>query len=468
MGVTSFFFEKNAMVMKDAESYLISNYGSCIALYRGQGNLTLKTGENLSCDFEAGQLADGSTFLLCDFHPPIPHRFDLPAMRFVGRTSEGANASAGGAFHETNYLPDLPADRSPGLWAAYHLRQMTVDYVANAQPRTVRLGLTNFRFVPLTLECTAETAQVSIEPRDGYGDIIKRLQTLKGVDVTCEAVAKIPSDGKISEVEDIVDNLCYILSVARGSKVQWIYSNIYDQKGNLIQTTHGSRITKAYCPLAIIDPRSLEDTTRFIDTSYAVYVDRRDKYKLNQGLIDAYLDAKAESDYLQMRGVKIAVAIEMLKSVFLDLPGTGLDKHILDPTIFSRAHPEIKREIKKTLEPVTASAQRANLYKNLTALNRRSFGELLREITKQLGLGADDQDIELFVRCRNKLIHEGRFHCEVASQTERKTCKPLSNATEEFFFLVSFLDRVFLRLLGYRGPHVDWSSPGKPTRKGEI
>jgi len=37
-------------------------------------------------------------------------------------------------------------------------------------------------------------------------------------------------------------------------------------------------------------------------------------------LIDSYLDAKSQGDYLEMRAVKLAVTMEFLKSVLIELP----------------------------------------------------------------------------------------------------------------------------------------------------
>lgn len=92
-----------------------------------------------------------------------------------------------------------------------------------------------------------------------------------------------------------------------------------DEAGSCVARTHASTVTKPYCPLAVIDPTVDSDTKRFLEQTYPVYISKRNDYRLNRGTIDAYLDAKAENDYLETRAVKLAVAMEMLKNVFVSI-----------------------------------------------------------------------------------------------------------------------------------------------------
>jgi hypothetical protein len=93
-----------------------------------------------------------------------------------------------------------------------------------------------------------------------------------------------------------------------------------------------------------------------------------------------------------------------------------------------------------------------------------TFKSLIENLCNFLNLSVSKQEIDLFVECRNCLIHEGEFYCKTATPKQRKRCKPLNTQTEEYLFLVNFLDRVFLKLLGYSGPYIDWSNPGNPIR----
>jgi hypothetical protein len=78
-----------------------------------------------------------------------------------------------------------------------------------------------------------------------------------------------------------------------------------------------------------------------------------------------------------------------------------------------------------------------------------------------VGFKPPEEEVKLFVESRNSLIHKGDFYYNTAEPRKRKKC-PLSSAVEEYFFLVNFLDRVFLKLFGYSGPYMDWRQPFSP------
>jgi hypothetical protein len=396
---------------------LLSYYGAPIAEYHGSGVLTLTDGTRVDCEFEAGQLTTGSVLLFC-----ISSRIrgtNSEAIKFEGTTSENFEVTAQKhiVFSEAHYSSSAPTQ------VIFLLRQLFVSTAKNNDARTARFGLTNFEFsgtepvtksdgsaihqylaLPLSLQHNNVITNLCIHPINGYQEVIQRVRTLRSIDVTCEVVADIPKGptGKdLTIVTDVVDNLCYILSVARGTKIQWIYLDEYNAAEKRISRTHCSRVTKPFCSLPVIRPdvSDRKATKGFIECAYSIYVDRKKDWRLNQGTIDAYLEGKAEHDYLELRGVKLVVAMEMLKSVFSKLSSS----------------PKCE-----------------------------SFGEFIEKMCNYIGLKPNPKDIERFIKSRNALIHTGNF-CSTTKQERRK----------EYFFLVNFLDNVFLRLLDYEEPWVD-------------
>ena len=73
-----------------------------------------------------------------------------------------------------------------------------------------------------------------------------------------------------------------------------------------------------------------------------------------------------------------------------------------------------------------------------------------------VGLEVSDEDVRLFVACRNNLVHRGRFDCETANEDDWLRCPPRESAWEEYKFVIGFLDRFFLRLFGYSGSYLDY------------
>lgn len=277
---------------------------------------------------------------------------------------------------------------------------------------------------------------------------------MRSIDVTCEVIARISGNERIEQLTEAVSDLCYLLSVARGTKIQWIYRDEYDEAGSCVARTHASTVTKPSCPLAVIDPAAdtATDTKTFLEQTYPVYISKRNDYRLNRGTIDAYLDAKAENDYLETRAVKLAVAMEMLKNVFVEQPNSPAKEFIVEEKDFESVVAPISESMERFLEETGINDQgdrRALSNKSkIRGLNRRSFRYFLVTLCNTLELNVSAQDLDLFVHCRNALIHNGRFYCSLlTNDTENKV--------KEYGFLVSFLDRIFLKLLGYSGPYIN-------------
>ncbi len=106
--------------------------------------------------------------------------------------------------------------------------------------------------------------------------------------------------------------------------------------------------------------------------------------------------------------------------------------------------------------------------RKLPELNRRPFKDILIGLFAFIQLNVDTRDLNLFVKCRDSLVHQGRFYCQTVTPEERVKEAPLSNEVEEYFFLVHFVDRVFLRLLGYSGPYINLHSPGNPIHQDRV
>src|SRR5713226_2378490 len=91
-------------------SHIATHYGHPISVYAGKGALTLDTGQEIPCDFEAGQLANGEILVLCDWKPKRPElalgaMFQPPvtSQKLVGTTNDNCHIIAEG-LTRVNYL----------------------------------------------------------------------------------------------------------------------------------------------------------------------------------------------------------------------------------------------------------------------------------------------------------------------------------------------------------------------------
>lgn len=246
-----------------------------------------------------------------------------------------------------------------------------------------------------------------------YSNKINRISTLRAIDVTCEFVLKISDKDDLNKLIELIDDICFILSVKNGTKISWIYYDICDKNGKQIVRNHASKVTKVYQPLGIFNcckDNSIK-TKKFLENSYPHFMKYRDLLRLKRGVIDAYLDAKAESDYIETRGGKIALAIEFLKNEYLMSKGQD-SEYIIPPEIFEKYLSVLEQVILK-LQDLKDEKIRAISDKNkINQLNRRSFRSILTEIIKNFGIHITSEEISLFINCRDSLVHRGNFYCK--------------------------------------------------------
>src|SRR2546425_1170519 len=130
----------------------------------------------------------------------------------------------------------------------------------------------------------------------------------------------------------------------------------------------------------------------FVETTYGTYRANCEDYRLDQGTIDAYLDAKAENDYLQLRGIKLAVAMEALKAALQKLPRVNVQGYILEDSDFKSIRRKIEKFVRDELKAENVGpTQRDAICKKLSELNRRPFKAILTGLFDYIDLRVDEQ-----------------------------------------------------------------------------
>lgn len=428
-----------------------ANRSLYLASYQGSGTLTLDTQEAFTCTFEVGQMKTGNIFLICrNMEPVFPSFFfattNHPALsHFAGKTSEGYQLSSTGNI--------VVAGRISATEVTCVLRTLIVEMKKNSVPYQVHFGLTNVLMMgafSLRLEHAGIITELFVKPVENYQDIVDHIRPLKIVDITCEVSGFLTEQIKAEQLVGVVDNLCYLLSVAQGFKINWLYQTFSDSEGTCLSKVHESYVAKAYKAQSLIPSHNLP---AFMEGTYGAYVTNRERYQLNTRIIDLYLDALAEGDYLQPRGMKLATALEAIKAVFTNLETDPVKETILTRSAFERLRKKLCEQISPLLEGLEDGSAKTFCDK-LPELNRRSFNELLDDIFARINFQIDEEEKKRFIRCRNKLVHEGRFYCEAEAQ-KAHAVPDHQQMVQEYFFMVSVLDRVILKLLGYQGIYKD-------------
>jgi len=240
-----------------------------------------------------------------------------------------------------------------------------------------------------------------------------------------------------------------LLSIAQGAKVSWINWDLCIGPDKHVRTRLlGARVTRPYGIFRLVDL----SIPHFLQATYTAYLRRRDRFKLNRGIIDAYIEAKHDRGYLEDRGARLALALEMLDTTVCQ--AEGVDEHILCDAEFNKLRSRLKNEIRQALAGKPVLEKRRKIYEKLGELNRRSFRSRLMEVMGIVSANFLTGDLRRFVEYRNCLIHEGDFYCNLPHR-QKGHLPPLSSAVQEYRFMVNFMDKLFLKIVGYSGKYVD-------------
>jgi len=456
-------------------------HGPCIVTYRGAGILTLADGCFFGCTFEAGQAVDGTVWLICRFQRRWPEGKGIPVRDFTGTTTTGWLLSADRPILYFQQDVSKAEGGSVECWGTCCVSKMLVRVANNSHPREARYGIMNLGYtqthktesmestaqgLSLRLQAAHRVTEVIIRPLEKCMRLMERYRIVRDVHVAHEVCGALTDDQDIDQLTDVVNGLCRLLSVACGTSIQWVYRDLYDSPGELVAREHRLTPTGPRSGLALIDSSNIEDTKAFLEQSYGNYVAIREAYMLDKGVLDAYLDAKMEP-YCVMGGLKLAIAIEMLKSVFLDVPDFPVRESILPNKQFKNLTKSMAQVIDRDLAGKADENAQRTLRDNLPSINRTPFKSIVKALCAQIGLERD-VDIDLFVKCRNSLVHTGKFYCFRASRAEKEKYDVLAGPDIEYFFLVHFLDRVFMALLGYRGPYLNWLRAARRHRMAVL
>lgn len=398
---------------------ILSSYGECITQYEGKGELIDGNNNNYSCDFVIGQLSDGQIVLLCSL--PANFNFLMTYNLFSGISTKGKKMT-GKISNRINFLPEINPS-SPGVMDAFRMHEVEIALENDDKITELHYGIVNFIFATTDFTtknlpiCLNKRINLHIQPLSDYTETAGIITTLKTIAPTCEAIVEITNKYDLDSLNQAITDFCYIISVGRGTKINWIYCDQYDCHKKLKKRIWYSHVTKPYTPLPTIDYRQCgaQETRIFIEGAYIPFLQHKDDLALCKGTIDSYLDAKSENDYLEMRGVKLSVCLEILKNHFKRAFNTG---------------------------------------------KKNTFLELIEKICAKLKMNCPLEEIKRVKDIRNALIHEGTFFCKT-----KKGKNSLLSPVQEFLFLLHFTDRLFLRLFEYSGTYIDWHEPSNPVRR---
>ena len=437
----------------------LSDYGATLFSYSGRGTVQYEGGVTRTVEFNAGQARDGHVRVLV--HASDDPLGDVEAamfeasepLEFRGQSDAGDELTTVGRVWSDYFLPP---SRAAGFYDALRVTQLRVDRNSEASIGQYRFGLANAtlcgveRVNYVTDGVSGTSRGVSLRlpvgndvlldailvPTPNSHQRAQAVVALRGIDVLHELIVQLSSPMDPNDIDQVATDICYVLSVARGSKVNWVYREARSFEGHLIERVHRTAITKQYSPCAPIKANGefCRETVSLLTNGLAIYQARREQLRLDKGVIDAYLDAKVEADFLETRGAKISIAIEMLKSTFLKKPELGGREYVIERSAFEAILSALESSVNDVLEKAGVAPDDRKAISGvgkLRALNRRSFRSVLLKVLRFIDFRPPDREVALFLASRNKLVHEGCFYVDCATATERLELEPLADATTE-------------------------------------
>jgi hypothetical protein len=407
----------------------LETYGRLRFFAEGDGQF-LTGEESYACTFAVAQRFDGDVFIACQAALAELHNRMDAVTKIRGSVEGGMTLETQGYLQWINFSFNFSEGQ-----VVFRVRSVMLSTEAASQPTAWSYGLTNL--LPNEPPSKFSVHGARLVPAADYQATAKKVRRQRNPEVTyyLEASGGVAPD-------EWIDDICSVLSIAHGTAVAWIERRSYDEKGELSTIFYASRVTRTWSALAIAELKDGQNLEKWLQH----YQGQADKWGLRDGLVKTYIDAKVDWQYLEGRSVALIVCLEMLRESTVHAVGGT----ILPEDDFALLESKLQSGVHDLLLSFGLSPNEVDQLSSpgrLRALNRRSFRSLLRRAVQALGVEVSNETIARVVAYRNKLVHEGQFYCRVASDEERASVPACEDETEEYFFLMAFVDQLMLAML---------------------
>lgn len=462
--------------MKSKLSEFSQQYGRLSVEFYGKGEITYEKYQKYPCNFGVIQLSNGDTYFAVD--TPGKGTFTLKELDrkfdFRGESESGEIITV--QTRDVQFL--IHGSLSSTFVLIFLIRRFMVE-TGNKKPiKRINFGITNFLFTGnnslrdnLSLNLR-DLPSIFIQRLPGYVEVTNRLKDKTSIEVTSELVIPLNPPEKIENIIDISNEICFLLSICRGSKIFWIYYTCYDEQGRVVYKHYCNMTTRPLSDLPELITSEFPgviSTKTFLEVAHITVSENSLLMKYLPKFSDVFVEARDGKGYVESRGMKIVVLMEMLTKYILEDPKFEVKKYILDPSTQQDTKKEILDNCKEVItvqirdsdnirlssrwnlptaeainDQIRVFDSRLDLINNLSAINRIPFRKLIVKLCEKINLEIKDEEISWFVRSRNALIHMGDFYS--ASKGDKSTF-------EEYTFLVNFIDKIFLKLFKYSGEY---------------
>jgi len=444
----------------------LESYGKVFRQYTGSGLLELGGSAPIECRFELVQTVAGRLVALCErddrklYLSPSDAKGALKGAIDDGRLLRFEDVSVLRSNAQSTYSDSREVSSSHAILSG---NEVTVrGHTETISPVMFVFALTNLTLLGtdsfvVTTPDGGEHARrqqglilgqetVVLRPLADHEEIMRELKASRGVDVSCELLVEAASAKHLDAKVELASDLCLLLTLAMGCRVEWLCYDVIDSGGDTAKSYHRNAITKRWGPLPLIPELPPQDLKYFLERTYA----RLHEVEKDWGFRDAvsaYTDGKQEGDFIEFRALKLAVTMEYLVGRFLAKTGGA---QILASEDFEAKLGTVIQETQQILAATfpDATADQVEMMANhVRGFNWYTFRRALSDICNHLCLKINSKERGRFKAIRDELVHRASFDSEYGTHPE------------QYLFMMTFIGKILLGILGYDGYYYDWTKP---------
>ncbi len=433
----------------------LNEYGIPVKSYYGVNGKIITPVEEYNGVFLVGQLANGKIILIINLKlnpgQGIVFPLDYENSKFEGYTDDGWHIKSETISHEINNLTESHENIFSRI---YVLKDLQVIKNETKFPCICESVVTNYLFNgnPPTLNKTSVENPffnpISIEKLSEYEDSEVTIQALHDIRPTVKLSFTINLSEDLIQIEDFLNYICMLLSISRGTHVQWLHYGFKELDGTELTFNHKTLINRPYSgglniPISVSLGLKSRDQD-FLIKSIKNYPKYLQNTRALTSLVNGFLASRVD-DFIENKGIAVAIEFERIKEYAIYLSKVQISPNIIDDEGQACVlNEKIKETIKQTLPGNNDKEIRAKLYRNTKCINHVSFKVLLETVLNELDITITDE-LQLVINSRDNLIHTGHFYCVNQAQKNGEEAS-LEDCYNEYIRVLKLLDQIILKI----------------------
>lgn len=417
--------------------------------FKGKGEIILYNGTKYCGDFECMQMHDGS--ITCTFFlkkkfmvyetTQLMKYISHNAHKLCGKTDLGQFIEMTFDFFTSCYSPTKGKYRQIFEFPVNNVYLKLIK--SKCKSFQLHFGIVNFEFIGTEItqkskfEYYRDELKLNVDNREiifrqlgNYKKIVEYLVSSHGIDVTSEAIVRITKADTLDNVIDLINNMCTLLSYARGTYINWLYYDVYSLRNKQVVRTYcQNSYTRPFNGATpVINKFPPNDTKYFVEKCYKKYK----KYKITSGFnlaIEFCVESKALI-WLEQKYLAAFLTLEVLNDSNIGR------KFIMKMNEFKKLQKSI---IQLVNSHPTDNAIKNAMRKKVIEINRYPLKMCLDKLLANLTIDATKFNLKRIIKLRNNIVHQGSF------------AEANIDHYQDYLKLMNLLDSIILKLMEYNG-----------------